>query len=202
MKMQRKTWRWVVLALLTVIGFLLVYSGQQVYAYAMVSSEVSADAAIVLGAAVWDGEPSPVFEARINHAINLYQQGRVKVLVFTGGKGLGDQMAESEVAKRYAMRHGVAEQRIYCETTSHITYKNLWGARMIMAREGLRHALLVSDPLHMRRAMRMAEDLGLEVYASPTPTTRYKTWRSKGRFLVRESRLYASYLMRRPFMRH
>jgi uncharacterized SAM-binding protein YcdF (DUF218 family) len=188
--------------LLTVIGFLLVYSGQQVYAYAMVSSEVSADAAIVLGAAVWDEEPSPVFAERINHAINLYQHGRVKVLVFTGGKGFGDQMAESEVAKRYAMRHGVAEQHIYCETASHITYKNLRGARIIMAHEGLHHALLVSDPLHMRRAMRMAEDLGLVVYASPTPTTRYKTWRSKRRFLLRESRLYASYLLRRPFMQH
>lgn len=178
------------------------YSGQQVYTYASVSTDAPADAAIVLGAAVWDGEPSPVFAERINHAINLYQEGQVDVIIFTGGQGLGDESTEAEVAKDYALRRGIAEEHIHCETSSHITYANLRGARRVMEREELRDALLVSDPLHMRRSMKMAQDLGLDVYASPTPTSRYETWRTKLGFLVRESRLYASYLLRRRFMRH
>jgi uncharacterized SAM-binding protein YcdF (DUF218 family) len=181
---------------------LLSYSGREVYVYATVSSGASADAAIVLGAAIWRDRPSPVFAERINHAINLYRQGRVQALVFTGGKGMGDQLAESEVAVAYALRRGVADQDIYTETESHITYGNLQEAREIMAREGLGSALVVSDPLHMRRAMAIADDLGLEAYPSPTPTTRYRTWRTKSGFLLREARLYTSYLLRRPFMDH
>ena len=198
---MKKIGRWIIGALIGAFLLLLAYAGQQVYAYADVTSDVDADAAIVLGAAVWEGEPSPVFAERLNHAIDLYQQERVRVLIFTGGKGWGDQHAESEVAKRYALEHGVAEADVYCEAASHVTSGNLRGARAIIAREALTDALLVSDPLHMRRAMRIAEDLGLTVYPSPTPTTRYRTWRTKLGFLLRESRLYASYLLRRPLMR-
>ena len=128
--------RWIVGGVLSAFLLLLGYAGQQVYAYADVTSEADADAAIVLGAAVWEGEPSPVFAERLNHAIDLYQQERVGVLIFTGGKGWGDQHAESEVAKRYALEHGVAEADVYCETASHVTSGNLRGAREIMAREG------------------------------------------------------------------
>ena len=172
----------------------------QVYTYASVQASASADAAIVLGAAVWDGRPSPVFEERIKHGVALYHRGRVDVLVFTGGVGEGDRLAEAEVARRYALARGVPEERIYCETQSRVTYDNLKGAQVIMAREGLATALLVSDPLHMRRATRMAQDLDMQVYPSPTPTSRYRTWRSQFGFLMSESRLYAVYLLRRPFM--
>lgn len=201
---KRKTNARIIWILLGLTALLLGYAGQQVYAYAYaaVSSTASADAAIVLGAAVLDGQPSPVFAERINHAVNLYHQGRVQVLIFTGGQGFGDTLTESEVGRRYAIQHGVAAAHIYCETVSHITYDNLKEARGIMQREELQSALLVSDPLHMRRAILIAQDLGLEIYTSPTPTSRYRTWRTKSGFLVRESRLYASYLLRRPFMRH
>lgn len=191
---------WIGCSILAASLLLLGYAGQQVYAYASVSTDASADAAIVLGAAVWGGEPSPVFAERINHAVDLYHEGRVEAIVFTGGKGLGDEETEAAVAKAYAVRRGVQDADIHCETSSHVTVQNLRGARRVMAREGLTDALLVSDPLHMRRSMTMAEDLGLTVYPSPTPTSRYETWRTKLGFLLRESRLYASYLVRRGFM--
>ncbi len=174
-------------------------AGYQVYAFASVRADASADVAIVLGAAVWDGRPSPVFEERIKHGVELYRQGRVDALVFTGGVGEGDQLAEAEVARLYALARGVPEERIYCETQSRVTYHNLKGAQTVLAREGLTTALLVSDPLHMRRATRMAQDLGMQVYPSPTPTSRYRTWRSKFGFLMSESRLYGIYLLRRLF---
>ncbi|HST59799.1 MAG TPA: YdcF family protein, partial [Longimicrobium sp.] len=84
-----------------------------------------ADAAIVLGAAVQGAEPSPVFAARIDHAVALYRRGRVARLVFTGGVGAGDTLAEAEVARRRAVRAGVPAERIAIETRSTITYENL-----------------------------------------------------------------------------
>jgi uncharacterized SAM-binding protein YcdF (DUF218 family) len=197
---NRKAWARLALGLL--VGFigLRVYAGYQVYTYASVRADVPADAAIVLGAAVWEGEPSPVFEERIKHAVALYRRGRVQRLIFTGGVGLGDQTAEAEVARQYAVTRGVPAEHIHCETSSRVTYGNLRGARSIMERQGLADALIVSDPLHMRRAVQMARDLGIEAYSSPTPTSRYRTWRTKLGFLLRESRMYARYLLRRPFM--
>jgi uncharacterized SAM-binding protein YcdF (DUF218 family) len=171
-----------------------------IYAYADARPAAPADAAIVLGAAVWDDAPSPVFEERIRHAIALYRRGDVDALVFTGGVGAGDQLAEAEVARQYAIRRGVPASAIYCETASTITYENLQGAQAILEREGLTTALIVSDPLHMRRAVTIARDLGIDAAPSPTPTTRYRTWRSKGRFLAREVVFYTLYLVRRPFI--
>ncbi len=186
--------------LLGAVLCLWLHSAFRIYAYADVRSGVSADAAIVLGAAVWDSEPSPVFAERINHAIDLYHDGRVAALVLTGGRGIGDTLSEAEAARRYAMVRGVPASDLYVETESRITYGNLCGARSVMAREGLTRALLVSDPLHMRRSMHMAEDLGLAVAPSPTPTTRYRTWRTQLGFWMRESRLYAVYRLKRLFL--
>ena len=160
----------------------------------------SADAAIVLGAAVWDGVPSPVFEERINHAIDLYRTGMIQYIVFTGGVGDGDQLSESEVAKAYAIERGVAAGDIYCETTSTITWENLKEARRVVEEAGWCSVVIVSDPLHMRRAVTMARDLGMDAYPSPTPTSRYRTWRTKTGFLVRETVFYALYLARRRLL--
>jgi uncharacterized SAM-binding protein YcdF (DUF218 family) len=168
-----------------------------VYAYSFVVYPSSSDVAIVLGAAAWGDRPSPVFEERIEHAIGLYRTGSVQAIVFTGGVGEGDQLAESEVAKRYAIRHGVPEERIYIETRSRITYENLAGAKEVLEQQGYTSALIVSDPLHMRRAVTMARGLGIDANPSPTPTSRYKTWRSKAGFLMRETCFFATYLLRR-----
>jgi uncharacterized SAM-binding protein YcdF (DUF218 family) len=195
--------RWVLGVLGGMAGAVLclwLHSAVQIYAYADVRSSASADAAIVLGAAVWGAEPSPVFAERINHAVDLYHDDRVAVLVLTGGRGVGDTLSEAEVAQRYAMARGVPASDIYVETESHITYGNLRGAQSVMVREGLTCALLVSDPLHMRRSMHMAGDLGLAVAPSPTPTTRYRTWRTRLGFWMRESRLYAVYRLKRVFL--
>jgi uncharacterized SAM-binding protein YcdF (DUF218 family) len=198
-KAKSKAWRWIAWGVPGAIALFMGYACQQVYSYAAASSDAFADAAIVLGAAAWGDRPSPVFAERIQHAIDLYHQGRVRALVFTGGRGAEDEAAESEVARIYALRQGVPAAHIYCETASHITHDNLKRAQAIMQRERLQSALLVSDPLHMRRSMQIARDLGMEVYPSPTPTSRYVTWHSKAGFLLRETRLYAGYLLSRPW---
>jgi uncharacterized SAM-binding protein YcdF (DUF218 family) len=165
-----------------------------------VSDPSPADAALVLGAGVWDSRPSPVFEERIRHAIYLYREGQVKALIFTGGLGAGDRLAEAEAARAYALARGVPGEHIYCETVSRITYENIVQASQIVDRQGFTRILVVSDPLHMKRAVAMARDLGLDAHPSPTPTSRYRTWKSKLGFLLREGFFYAGYVLRRPFI--
>src|SRR5690606_1067692 len=89
-----------------------------------------ADAIVVLGAAAYDAQPSPVFEARIEHGLDLYQRGFASKLVFTGGYGGSRaRFSESQVARRYAIRNGVPERDILIEATSRTTYDNLREAR-------------------------------------------------------------------------
>ena len=147
----------------------------------------SYDCAIVLGAAVIGDRPSPVFEARLEHGVALYQQGRVKELILTGGKSVPGESAESEVGKAYAISKGVPASAIQIEVLSHTTRENFIEAKKLMAGHGFRKALVVSDPLHLRRALLMADDLEIEAIPSGTPTSRYSTWGRKLPFLLRET---------------
>lgn len=168
----------------------------RIVAYGRRHDPAPADVAVVLGAAVRDTVPTPVFAARIDHAVALYRAGRGKRILFTGGLGAGDRLAESEAARRYAVRAGVPDARITVETRSTITYENLVEARALLASE---RVLIVSDPLHLRRAVAMARDLGLDAHPAPTPTTRYRTWRTQAPFLAREVWFHTLYLIQRPF---
>lgn len=151
------------------------------------------DCAIVLGAAAYHTRPSPVFEERIRHAIALYDRGLVKAIVFTGGYGTGAPHAESEVGRDYAIRHGVPGSAIHIETVSRTTLGNLQEAGRVMQREGLTSAILVSDPLHLKRAAMIAADLGIAAVTSPTPTSRFRSWHSRLTFLARETYFYHRY---------
>jgi uncharacterized SAM-binding protein YcdF (DUF218 family) len=157
----------------------------------------AADVAIVLGAAVRDTAPSPVFAARIDHAIALYRGGRVRRIVFTGGVGGGNRHAEAEVARRRAIGAGVPAASIAVETRSTLTYENLVEAKALLSSDQNLRVLVVSDPLHMRRSITMARDLGLEAHPAPTPTSRYRSWRTKAGFLGREVVFYSLYLVQR-----
>ena len=146
-----------------------------------------ADAAIVLGAAVYRSVPSPVFEERIRHAVGLYRAGRVRKLLMTGGLSPGDRLSEAEAARDWSIAQGVPAGDVLLEDRSRTTEENLAFAAPILAQGGLRRVLLVSDPLHMRRAMAHAHTRGLDAHPSPTGTSRYTGWRSWSTFLVREA---------------
>jgi len=195
-------WLWLALGLLLIIPLLcFLFLMLRVYTYSSVNDPLSADAAIVLGAGVRDGRPSPAFEERIKHAVNLYKAGDVGIIIFTGGVGEEDGLTESEVARDYAIQHGVSAEHTYYETVSKNTYENLKEAKKITDQHNLTPILIVSVPLHMKRAVTIARDLGMDVYPSPTITSRRRTWKSKLRFLLRETYFYAKYLLRRPFLR-
>ncbi|MCP4420483.1 MAG: YdcF family protein [Chloroflexi bacterium] len=188
------------LFVIVLIGF--AFLAGEIYFFLGKVENRKSDVAIVLGAAVWGDQPSPVFLERINHAVTLYETDVVDNLIFTGGVGENDDIAEAEVGKLTAVFQGVVEGDIFAEVTSTITYENLTGACSIMRDQDLETAILVSDPLHMKRAITMATDLGLDIEPSPTPTTRYRTWRSKLPSLVYETWFYTLYLTQRPFLDH
>ena len=181
--------------LILVMGLLAL----SIYSYRNTTSDLHADAAIILGAAVWGNELSPVFRERVNHAINLYRSGRVRKLIFTGGRGNQGEPAESLAASQYARQSGVPAGDILIEDRSHTTYENLLHAKGVADDHGLKTVLIVSDPLHMKRAMVMARDMGLEAYPSPTPTTRYQSLKSQVGLLAYETFYYIGYLLSRPF---
>ena len=188
--------------LLSILALVLVYAAVcagSIWRYAGVDETRSADAAIVLGAAAWESGPSPVYRERLNHGIWLWKQGYVKKLILTGGVAEGNSRSDAAIGAEYALSQGVPAEAILLEETSTITEENLRGAAELMEKEGLQTVLLVSDPLHMRRAMLQAKDLGLRAYSSPTPTTLYTGFGQKLKFLARETFFYAGYRLLRHF---
>ncbi|MCG7392306.1 YdcF family protein [Microvirga sp. ACRRW] len=155
--------------------------------YSTRTSDGPADAAIVLGAAVYTDRPSPVFEERIRHAVNLFRAGHVRLLVMTGGRGPGDRLTEAQAAREWSMGQGVPREAILLEEASRTTQENLAFALPLLRQHGIKRVLIVSDPLHMRRAMAIARHLGIEAEPSPTPTSRYVGWRVWGEFLAGET---------------
>jgi uncharacterized SAM-binding protein YcdF (DUF218 family) len=191
-------------AMLLVISSLLLAAGllaARIYMYRNAGSDAPADAAVVLGAAVWGAEVSPVFRERINHGIDLYRRGKVRKLIFTGGQGNSDEPTESSAARRYALERGIPAGDILIEEESHTTYENLLYAKRLADARGVQKVLIVSDPLHMRRAVAMARDVGLVAEPSPTPSTRYQGLRSQAGLLAYETYYYIGYLLHRPFLK-
>lgn len=198
-KTKNKTKKqWLAMILLSLMSALILAFASisvSIYFYGNNNNVIKADAAIVLGAAVWGEEPSPVFRERINHSINLYKNGDVRTIIFTGGIGDRDERAEAVIGKRYAITQGVKSSDILIETESRTTNQNLKNAQKVASSQQLTKFLIVSDPLHLKRAVLMARDLGMDAYPSPTPTTRYRSLNSQLQFLTRETYFYFVYLV-------
>ena len=155
----------------------------------------SADIALVLGASATHGVPSPVFTARIDHAIDLYFAGKVRAILFTGGRGQNEALADSQAAQRYALAKGVPAEAILIETTSRTTRENLAEAHRLLKATSFSSCLLVSDPLHLFRAVQMMNNEGITGLPSPTPHTRIRSLRQKLVFFGRELWFYHVYLL-------
>jgi uncharacterized SAM-binding protein YcdF (DUF218 family) len=182
----RRFVRFVRLALIVTM-LLAVAAVAEIAVYSVRSNDGPADAAVVLGAAVFGREPSPVFAERIRHAVDLYKAGKVRRIVMTGGLGGGDRVTEAEAARNWAVREGVPASDIVVENRSTTTFENLENAKPLLRENGLDSILVVSDPPHMRRSMMIAGRLGLNAEPSPTPTTRYVAWDSWLKFAIREA---------------
>ena len=145
-----------------------------------------ADCAIVLGAAAYHKKPSPVFQARIDHAVKLYNEGRVEKILLTGGFGKDAEFAESEVAYQYCLEQGVKKADLLLEKKSETTEQNIIQAEILMQQNGLGSALLVSDPWHLKRALAMAKKHDVRAKVSATQTSMYRSEKNRWTFQLRE----------------
>lgn len=191
-KRRRRYIAFVSLSFSLLIIYILI-NAISIWQYSEVDEKQSADVAIVLGAGNYNGEVSPVFAERINHAIWLYENGYARKILMTGGYGSGSDCSDARAAKIYACSKGVLDEDILVEEKSEITQENIQYAKVIMEEAGYETAIIVSDPLHMKRSMRMARDYGMEAYSSPTPTSRYISLKTKLPFLGRELFFYIGY---------
>ncbi len=192
-KVKKKIITLLLLFLISVLVFLTA-TAISIWRYGKVDEKQKSDVAIVLGAGTDNGDPSPVFRERINHGIWLYENGYADYLIFTGGLGDGEVLSDSYVAKEYAVSKGVPKEVIFIEEESTTTEENLFQAKRIMESNSLNTAIIVSDPLHMMRSMLISKDLGIESVSSPTPTTMYKSVKTKLSFLFREEFFYVTYI--------
>ena len=131
----------------------------------------AADAIVVLGAAQYDGVPSPIFEARLSHAVDLHRAGLAPVLVVTGGKLPGDRTTEAATARQYALAHGVPDGAILVEDQGRTTLESLRSVAGMLEDRGLASAVFVSDRTHMLRVLKIARAEGIVAYGSPTTTS-------------------------------
>ena len=145
-----------------------------------------AQAVIVLGAAQYDGRPSAVLRARLDHAANLYLRKIAPVVVVTGGKIEGDRFTESAASANYLHTKGVPDEAILREVQGRTSWQSLAASARFLKDRGIRDVVLVSDPFHAARIHGIAAELGLSSATSPTRTSPIKGL-SEFRHMVTES---------------
>jgi uncharacterized SAM-binding protein YcdF (DUF218 family) len=174
---RRHRFRWlkislcVILVLVAVLAIWCRWVWVQVERYAAVDQAAPADAIVVFGAAEYDGRPSPVFRARLEHARVLYERGVAPLVVTLGGSESGDAHSEGEVGRDYLVGGGVPESSIIAETHSRSTSQSAQRTAIIARANNLRRLVIVSDGTHMFRIHAVCEANGLNVLTSPRPHT-------------------------------
>lgn len=151
------------------LGLVTLYATYRIWEQGARDDRRPAGAIVVLGAAQYDGHPSPIYRARLDHAIRLWQEGWAPILVLTGGKQPGDRTTEAAVGRAYAIARGVDPERILFEDEGRTTLESLRAVARLLRANGIGDAIFVSDPTHMLRVLRIARDEGIVAWGSPTP---------------------------------
>jgi uncharacterized SAM-binding protein YcdF (DUF218 family) len=154
-----------------------------------------ADAIVVLGAAQYNGEPSPVFRGRLDHAVLLWQQGRAGTLITVGSNQPGDATTEAAAGRDYLVERGVPVESVVALPVGGTTIDSLRAAADYLHERGLETAFLVSDPWHNARIKAMAGDLGFTGFASATWTSGARSEETRGQGYVRETFAYLHYMV-------
>jgi uncharacterized SAM-binding protein YcdF (DUF218 family) len=172
---RRRRWpKRVAIGLAIVLGLLFALYAVALYDVWSTSRHDEArpvDAIVVLGAAQYDGRPSPQLAARLDHALDLYQRGLAPHIFLTGGKQPLDRFTEAASEARYLQDRGVPSTALLREDQGRTSWQSLTAVAEQLKRDGLHSVLLVSDPYHMARIKGMATELGLDAYGSPTHTS-------------------------------
>ena len=155
------------------LGFALAggYATYRIWAQGQRDEERPADAIVVMGAAQYNGRPSKVFAARLDHAVALYFADVAPRLVVTGGKAEGDRTTEAAAGRAFAIALGVPPEDILVEDRSRTTLESIRAVASLLDANDVRSAVFVSDRPHMLRVLRMAADEGITAWGSPTRTS-------------------------------
>jgi uncharacterized SAM-binding protein YcdF (DUF218 family) len=157
-------------------------------------SRPGSDAIVVLGSAQYNGVPSSIFEARLEHALALYEDGVAPVIVTVGGKAAGDEFTEAEAGREYLASAGVSHDALLAVPEGVDTLESMRVVSTAFDERGWTSAVLVTDPWHALRAERMAEDAGIEAESSPTRQgPAVQTRATQFRYILRETAAYLLY---------
>jgi uncharacterized SAM-binding protein YcdF (DUF218 family) len=153
-----------------------------------------ADVILVLGAAQYGGEPSPIFRGRLDHGALLYEGGFGDRIMVLGARQRGDEFTEAEAGASYLLGQGIPSEALHISPLGSTTFESLRGAAREMRELGLESAFLVSDPWHNLRIRRMARDLGIEGYASATWHSAARSQSTRLQGYARETFAYLYYI--------
>ena len=164
--------RWAILIVLGLLAVVVLYIGitfAQVWWASRQNETARASAIVVMGAAQWNGTPSPVLKGRLDHAADLYQQGVAPVVIVAGGKQPGDKETQGLVSFEYLRSKGIPESAIKIEVDGTNSYEELSSTAFIMRQAGLpQDVVIVTDPYHAYRSADIADEVGLSAHVAPT----------------------------------
>ena len=157
-------------------------------------SRPESDAIVVLGSAQYNGVPSSIFEARLEHAVTLYEDGVAPMIVTVGGRAAGDEFTEAEAGREYLAASGVPGEALLAVPEGVDTLESMRAVSTAFGERGWTNAAVVTDPWHAMRAERMAEDAGIEADSSPTRQgPAVQTRGTQFRYILRETAAYLLY---------
>ncbi|HVM13157.1 MAG TPA: YdcF family protein [Egibacteraceae bacterium] len=176
----------VAVALVAAVVLYLAVTFVQVWLAARNDQARPAQAIVVFGTAQYNGVPSPVLAARLDHAIELYQRELAPVIVVTGGNQPGDEFTEATASANYLIQRGVPDQDVLREVSGTSSWQSLAAAANFLDDRQIGEVLLVSDPFHSLRIRAMAAELGLDGHSSPTKTSPIRGM-TEARYMARET---------------
>lgn len=159
----------VALGVVVVLGLYVGGTFFQVWQASRRDQAQAAGAIVVMGAAQYDGDPSPVYEARLQHAFDLYDQGLADTIVVTGGRQEGDRFNEAQAGEMWLLEQGVPEEDVLLETDGRNSWESLAASARFLREDGIEDVIVVSDPFHSKRLEEIADEIGLQAFVSPTP---------------------------------
>jgi len=184
----------VVAAAILALVLLVVSTALAIWWTARQDARPHSDAIVVLGSAQYNGRPSSIFAARLEHAMKLYRAGVAPVVVTVGGKETGDRFTEAEAGRDYMARAGIPTTALLAVPKGVDTLESMRDVAAVFGQHGWHSAVLVTDPWHAMRAQKMADDAGMDAVSSPTrqgPAVETRTTQFK--YILRETAAYLLY---------
>lgn len=190
---QRSWRRWLLYASLATFAVFYIVSCIRIVQQSKTDEARPADAIVVFGAAEYAGRPSPVFRARLDHALELYDRKMAPVVIISGGSGGDPNFNEGGVGRDYLASKGIGDQHLVAETQADNTSESAERVAVIMRKNGWKSCVAVSDAYHLFRIKRMLARQGIEAYVSPRPEEVPRTKFSRSLTVMREGLSYMSW---------